>query len=212
MPVPDDYYVEPNQKKKYFPFPADKYTVMVYDVNPIKELSFKGDEMVDKLEFVFVVLDDKKFSSEDENGEPNEESTRGRRLWRKIPRSFSPGGKYKASLFFELMCAIERKTLDKDELSKVQPNTLIGQQLAVFVSVNESWNNIESFMKVDKELEVLPTVLDKDPEEGQKEKASTENPGSAEEFENSMKEGFKDEDFENEVPKEKVEEIFSKKE
>lgn len=162
MPVPTDYYVEPNKPKTYTPIPADKYQVMVYDVEAIKEPAFQGEGEVDKLKFTFVVLDDRKITSSDENGEPMEESTRGRRLWRKIPRSFSPGGKYKASLFYQLMCAIERKQLEKDALTKVQPNDLIGQQLAVFVSVNETWNNVESFMAVDKELDTLPTVLDKE--------------------------------------------------
>ena len=146
MPVPDDYYVEPNKRKEYFPFPADKYQVMIYDVNPIQELNFKGDEMVDKLNFTFLVLEDKKFDSKTEDGQPIEESTRGRRLWRKIPRSFVLGKKYKNSLFYELMCAVERKTLTEEEMVRVQPNTLIGQQLEVFVSVNDQWNNIDSFL------------------------------------------------------------------
>lgn len=165
MPVPDNYYVEPNKAKKFFPIPADKYQVMIYDVNPIQEQSFRGDEMVDKLEFVFVVLDDKKYKTENEEGQPVEASTKGRRLWRKIPRSFSPGGKYKASLFFELMCAIERRTLDKEDLVKVQPNTLIGQQLQVFVSVNEQWNNIDSFLPAEEDMTPVNTVLDFDTDE-----------------------------------------------
>lgn len=160
MPVPDDYYVEPNKPKTWTPIPADKYQVMIYDVEAIRELNFKGDDEVDKLKITFVVLDDKKFESENEEGEPTEESTRGRRLWRKIPRSFSPGGKFRASIFYELMCAVEKKEIAKEDLARVQPNSLIGKQIAVFVSVNDSWNNIESFMKVTKDLEPLPTILD----------------------------------------------------
>lgn len=162
MPVNDDYFVEPNKGKKFYPVPADKYQVMIYDVEAIREAGFQGKGEVDKLKFTFVILDDKKFNSEDEDGQPIEESTRGRRLWRKVPKSYSPGGQYKASLFFELMCAIERKTLEKEDIVKVQPNTLIGQQLAVFVSVNESWNNVESFLPVSKDLEPLPTINDKE--------------------------------------------------
>lgn len=162
MPVPDDYFVEPNKPKTYTPVPADKYQVMIYDVEAIKEPAFNGEGEVDKLKFTFVILDDKKFKGEGEDGKEHEESTRGRRLWRKIPRSFSPGGKYKASLFYQLMCAVEKKELAKEDLFTVQPNTLIGQQLAVFVSVNDTWNNVESFMKADKEIDMLPTVLDKE--------------------------------------------------
>lgn len=193
MPVPENYLVEPNKPKKYTPMPADKYQVMIYDVNPIQELSFKGDEMVDKLEFVFIVLDDKKFESIDDKGEVKEETTRGRKLWRKIPRSFSPGGKFKASLFFELMCAVERKTLTKEDLVAVNPNTLIGQQLAVFVSINDTWNNIDSFLPVKKDLEPMTTILDEDPnavakvfaepaKEEQPKTPSTENPANPDDF------------------------------
>lgn len=162
MPVPNDYYVEPNKAKEYTPMPADKYQVMVFDVEAIKEPAFSGDGEVDKLKFTFVVLDDKKFKSTDPEGNPIMESTRGRRLWRKITRSYSPGGQYRASIFFELMCAIEKKQIAKEDLAKVQPNSLIGQQVAVFVSVNETWNNIESFLAIDEEMEPLPTILDKE--------------------------------------------------
>lgn len=179
MPVPDNYLVEPNKGKKYFPIPADKYQVQIFDVEAIRELNFQGTEDVDKLNFTFVVLDDKKVQSEDENGQPQEESTRGRRLWRKIPRSFSPGGKFKASLFYELMCAIEKKQLSQEELVAVNPNSLIGQQLCVFVSINKEWNNVESFLKADKDLDPLPTVLDK---ETGAESPSTANPSNPDEF------------------------------
>lgn len=161
-PVPDDYFVEPNKGKKFTPIPADKYQLMVYDIKAIKELNFQKTEEVDKLEFIFLVLDDRELVEEDENGEPHKFTTRGRRLWRKIPRTFSPGGKFKASLFYELICAIEGKQLTKEELVKVQPNTLIGQQLCAFVVGNGDWNNIDSFLKADKEMDSLPTILDQE--------------------------------------------------
>lgn len=174
MPVPDDYFVEPNKGKKYSPIPADKYQVMVFDVNPIKEMNFQGTEEVDKLEFQFTILEDKKFTEESDEGDKQEFSTRGRRLWRKIPRSFSPGGKFKASLFYELMCAIEGKDLAKEDLVKIQPNTLIGQQLCVFVSINKEWNNIDSFLKKGKDLEPLPTILESQEKEKEENKIGEE--------------------------------------
>ena len=162
MPVPDDYVIEPNKGKKFTPLPADKYQVMVYDVNPIRELNFQKTEEVDKVEFIFVVLDDKETTETNDEGDTQTFSTRGRRLWRKIPRSYSPGGKFKASLFYELMCAIEGKQLTKEELVAVHPNDLIGKQLCVFVDINGEWNNIQSFLKAEKQMEPLPTVLEKE--------------------------------------------------
>lgn len=206
MPVPDDYFVEPNKVKQFNPIPSDKYQVMIYDVNPIQEQNFKGDGMVDKLDFSFVVLDDKKFTSRDERDQPIEESTRGRRLWRKVPRSFVLGKKYRSSLFYELMCAIEKKQLNEDEMVKIQPNTLIGQQLSVFVSIKDQWNNIDSFLPITKDLEPMNTVLDLDPsEQGVKGKPSTENPKSADDFIKGLKE-----DKDEEVSEEQAAEIFSK--
>ncbi len=162
MPVPEGYVVEPNKGKKFTPIPADKYQVMIYDVNPVTELDFNKTKEVDKLNFVFVVLDDKEYQAEDEEGKMQTASTRGRRLWRKVTRSFSSGGQFKASFFFELMCAIERKQLTKEDLHAVNPNDLIGSQLCVFVDIKGEWNNIESFLPAQKDLEPMLTALDQE--------------------------------------------------
>lgn len=165
--IQDDFIVKPKELKKYHPIPADKYQVQITDVNLVKVMSqFSGKEE-DRLNFEFTVLDNKNWDFVDEEGEKQIESTRGRRLWKRVSPSISPSGKRsKASWLYKLLCAVEKKELKDEEISELNPNSLVGSQLQVMVEVAGEYNNILAFSAVEKELEPVPNA-DERVQEGQ---------------------------------------------
>lgn len=157
MPLDVNYTVKPKELKKYLPVPADKYQVQITDINLVKQMNpFTGNEE-DRMNFEFTILDNKTYEFNDQEGEQQIESIRGRKLWKRIAPSNSPAGKKsKASWFYKLLCAVEKKELTDTELVEISPNTLIGEQLIVMVEVNGEWNNILSFAPATKDLEPVP--------------------------------------------------------
>lgn len=171
MPVRDDDFVDPKKISKFHPVPDNKYHVQITDVNEEERLNNFSGEKEKIYNFEFTILDNNNFEYTDQDGEKQIETTRGRRLWRKIPKRLTSSSRFRASLLYEVLTAVEGKQLAQEELKPLNPNTLIGQQLAVFVSVNGEYNNIESFMKTDKELEPVPTVFER--QQQQAEETST---------------------------------------
>lgn len=161
MPIDASFTVKPKEIKKYKPVPDDKYQVQITDINLVKQLNqFNGLEE-DRMNFEFTILDNKTQDIVNEEGETEIESLRGRKLWKRIAPSNSPAGKKsKASWFFKLLCAIEKKELTDSELVEIAPATLIGQQLVVMVEINGEWNNILSFAPATKDLEPVPAKED----------------------------------------------------
>lgn len=135
--------------------PPDKYTVQIADVN-FKTMfnKFKGvDE--ERLNFQFVILDDKKY--EDDNGETV--STRGKFLWHAISQSLST-----RSHLMKLAKAVYGRELTKEELNPdspkfFDPEKIVGMQVDVMVTEEPNkdntaiFNNIKEYMKSRKELE-----------------------------------------------------------
>ena len=164
--IDSTYTIKPKTQRKFVPLPADKYQVQITDINIVMQANpFKGGEEEERLNFEFTVLDNKTMDSINDDGEQEIESVRGRRLWKRIAPSNSPAGKKsKASWFYKLLCAVERKELGED-LTEIAPATLIGQQLIVMVEVAGEYNNVLSFAPITKELEAVPNADERAKEE-----------------------------------------------
>lgn len=132
------------------PVPADKYTCQIIDVNFKTQFnSFKGvDE--EKLNFKFVILDDKSFTNE----AGAEESTRGRNLWHAMTPTF--GEKAWLSKFVK---AVYGRELTKNELETFDPEAVVGKQVDIMVNQAPNkdntaiYNNIVAYTKTTKKLE-----------------------------------------------------------
>ena len=149
--------------KKFQPLPMDKYQVQITDVNLVQQANqFKGGEMEDRLNFEFTVLDDKTMEEVNDEGEKEIVPIRGRRLWKRIaPSNSSAGKKSKASWFYKLLCAVEKKELTEEELVELAPVSLVGQQLLVMVEIAGEYNNILGFQPAEKELKEVPNADDR---------------------------------------------------
>ena len=159
--IENNYTVKKQELKKFKPVPLDKYQVQVTDVNLITALNnFSGVEE-ELLNFEFTILDKKDFDFE-QDGEQVIETTRGRRLWKRIRPVLSAGGKNsKASWMYKLLCAVEKKELTAEELSEFDPNTLVGQQVIAFVEVVKEYNNITGFGPIKEEMPAVDNAADR---------------------------------------------------
>ena len=129
------------------PVPADKYTVLIVDVNLVSQHNkWKGTE-VDMLNYQFIVLDDKEMPESD--GE--KESTRGRFLWHRISPVIND-----RSWLGKFLKAVYGRDLTKEEKEEFDPESIIGKQVSVMTEQNESgdrvFTNIISYTKCTKKL------------------------------------------------------------
>lgn len=144
--------------KKFYPVPADKYTLQIMDVNEVDSPFEAGKKM---LNFAFIILDNKDFEYTDGEGEKQIESTRGRRLWKDINPSLSDGKIGKASWFYKLLSAVEKADIAVEKYKEVDgmelANSLVDQQvLAMVEATSTGYNNILSFAPVAAQLEPIP--------------------------------------------------------
>ena len=207
----DPYIVKPSKLKKFYPVPLGSYQVQITDatykeeVNPFdKPEAGEQPEMRELYDFEFTILDKRNFDYKDEDGEQQIESTRGRRVWKKINKALSASGKNaKASWLYKLLCAVENKEIPQEELQELDVRTLVGQQVIVMLEVKGQWNNILGFAHAEKELESVPNASERVQKEQVKiEEPSTGNPKSEDEFIKGLEEAKKVEDMsEEEVDK-----------
>lgn len=122
--------------------PADKYTVQIADVN-FKTMfnKFKGEEE-ERLNFKYVILDDKPMHEDDDG------STRGRFLWHAVTQSLST-----RSWLMKLAKAAYGRDLTKEELDRespkfFDPEGLIGMQVDVMVTEDPNKDNTAVFNNV----------------------------------------------------------------
>lgn len=153
----------------FSPVPMDSYTVQIADVNMISQFNKWRGEEEDVLNFMFIILDDKKMP---ENEEGKEESTRGRYLWKRCRISLND-----RSWLYKLAKAAMGRTLTKEEIDSFDPEAIVGEQVRVMVEQNESkdgqrvFNNITTFAKAGKKLE--PVEYDPNKPKGEVERSST---------------------------------------
>ena len=147
------------------PIPMDKYTVQIADVNyKTQRNNFKGIEE-ERLNFQFIVLDDKPVSGDE--GAP---STRGRYLWHAVTPSLG-----QKSWLLKIAKAVYGRDLTKEEMLGFDPESIIGKQVDVVVEQNTGkdgvtvYNNIASYAKNTKPL---PTVEAKRQEQETVERAT----------------------------------------
>ena len=154
------YTVKPSKMKGFKPVPANKYQVQISDVNLVKQMNYQKTEEVDTLNFEFLILTDESFDYVDDEGNKQIESTKGRKLWKRVSPILSPAGKTsKASWLFKLLCAVERKELQESDITDISPNSLVGQQLVVMVEeTTTGYNNILAFLPAKEELEAIEVV------------------------------------------------------
>ena len=184
----DPYIVKPSKLKKFHPIPRGAYQAQITDApyqeepNPFdKPAPGKEPEIRELYNFEFTILDNNNFDYKDEEGEQQIESTRGRRVWKKINKSLSASGKNsKASWLYKLLCAIEGKEISQEDLVELNVRTLIGQQVIVILEVKGEWNNILSFAHIEKDLESVPNADERI--KAEQEKPSIDDPQSADDF------------------------------
>ena len=123
----------------FTPLEEGVYQVQVVDVNLIENvITTYAPEGKDMLEFKFAVLD---------------EGSRGRFLWHRMTPSLNS----KATMA-GMVKAVLGHVPSADEVSTFNPETLIGKQVQAVVVQNPSsdgskiWNNIQSYVKANKEL------------------------------------------------------------
>lgn len=128
------------------PIPADKYTVLIADVNLVTQFNkWKGEDQ-ELLNYQYIVLDDKAMDGD--------ETTRGRYLWHRMSQSLSS-----KSWLMKLAKAVVGRELTREEMEKFDPEALIGKQVDVMVEQNPSkdgsavYNNVISYAKNLKALE-----------------------------------------------------------
>lgn len=134
--------------------PSDKYTTQIVDVNLVTQKKYMSSEDEDVLNYKFVILDAKEIEG-DENG------TRGRFLWKRVPL-FIGGEKSWSNKLFR---AVVGRELTKEEKENFDPESVVGKQVDVFVEAKPSkdnstvWNNITNFIKTTKQLEPVEDVV-----------------------------------------------------
>lgn len=155
--------VKPGAMKKFFPVPSDKYQVQITDVNLINQVNTFSGKEEELCNFEFTILTDNSFDYVDEEGQKQIESTRGRRLWKRMRPTLSAGSsKSKASWMYKLLCAVEKEEIPPEKLQEVDVNSLVGTQVLVMVDVvKEQFNNILSFAPAKEELKSVPNAVDR---------------------------------------------------
>ena len=135
--------------------PMDKYTVQIVDVNLEEVTKWQSVEKEEVLNYKFVILDDKTIENED----GGTSSTRGRFLWHKIRLVYG-----KTSWLAKLATAVVGRDLTKEEVAKLDVESLVGKQVDVITENKDSkdgtrtFTNIKVFTKTKKELEPLGDV------------------------------------------------------
>ena len=124
------------------PIPADKYPCQIVDVNAVEQAnSFKGGAMETRLNYQFVILDEKK---EDEKLH----TLRGRYLWKRTSLSL-----HEKSWLWKLAKAVYGRDLTIDEQKSFDPESLVGKNVDCMVEQAPSkdgtkiYSNIVSFAK-----------------------------------------------------------------
>lgn len=135
--------------------PADKYTVMIADVDLVSQLKYQSTEEEEVLNYKFQILDENPMP--EVKGE-DKATTRGRFVWKRCRLALNS-----RSHLGKLAAAVEGRTLTKEEGESFDPESIVGKQLDVMVEQNPSkkdpeivYNNVISFNKTLKELEPLP--------------------------------------------------------
>ena len=204
--IDSTYTIKSSKLKSFHPVPNDKYQVQITDINLVTDFNqFKGEEE-ERLNFEFTILDKKNFDYESD-GEKLIETTRGRRLWKRIsPVNSAPTKNSKASWFYKLLCAVEGKEIPADQLKEINPASMIGQQVVVMVEEAKGYNNILNFTSIKEEMEAVPNADERVKEEQTKgqEDSDKETARVAKAFEEPSKENPKtEEDFIEGLEKEK---------
>lgn len=136
----------------YDVIPMDKYTTQIVDVDLIEVNKWQSLEKEEVLNFKFVILDEKEI--EGEGGKIS--STRGRFLWHKIRLVYG-----KTSWLVKLAKAVLGREVSKEEVQKMDFDSLVGKQVDVMTENKESkegdrtYTNIKIFSTTKKELKPL---------------------------------------------------------
>lgn len=164
------------QSGNYSVLPADKYQVLVVDVEDIMQNNpFKGKEEL-MLNYKFAILDEK----EDADGA----TTRGRFVWKRMSPSFN-----EKSWLFKMANGVYGHTLSQEEKDSFDvEKSVLGKQVCIMVEEKPSakdssmiFNNIISFSPIKKEME--PVEYTAKPSEVIKESAPLSAPKVATEDE-----------------------------
>lgn len=125
----------------YSVIPEDKYIVQAIDVNAVEQANqFKGGAVETRLNYQFVILDEKK---ETDDLKP----LRGRYLWKRTSLSLN-----EKSWLYKLATAVKGSSLTPEEKEAFDPESIVGKQVTVMTANVESsgriFTNILSFSPV----------------------------------------------------------------
>lgn len=146
--------------------PADKYTVIISNVNLIEQQKFQSVEIEEVLNYEMIVLDNK-FLPE-KPGDKIDHPIMGRKLWKRCRQALNDKswlGKLVKAAYGRELTASEKEAFISD------PESIVGKQVDLMVEQTESkgniYNNIISFAKCSKELMVIDEIKAKvAPKEG----------------------------------------------
>jgi hypothetical protein len=135
------------EKKQYDILPEDIYEAEVFDVKEVEDTGYQTDEMEEKIEFTFSILDEK---------------YKGRRLWKKVRAVIADGkNSPKPSELYKILCSLDNLNWGEQEVSAEDINKLIGKKCRIVVKKETSkkgneYNKITDVLKVkvDKAIEV----------------------------------------------------------
>jgi len=139
--------IEKVEKKQFENLPEDIYEAEVFDVKEVEDTGYQTDEMEEKIEFTFTILDEK---------------YKSRRLWKKVRAVIADGrNSPKPSELYKVLSALDSLNWGEKEVSAEDINKLIGKKCRLVVKIKTSakgndYNYITDVLKVksDKAVEV----------------------------------------------------------
>lgn len=141
--IPEDYKIPVQEKPVYELLPDDTYEVEIskIDLRVDQPIYMKPDEVEDKFNFEFVILDEGEF--------------KGRKQWKEVRTVMSAGSDgYDPSWLYKIFCAVNNVKLTDDDAQTVSVNSIndmIGKRVRVVIvqKINKKGvmvNNIANFL------------------------------------------------------------------
>lgn len=151
--INENIKVEKIERIEYPPIPEDVYQVELLDINMEEKPSYNDKTKLEKvLSFQFTLL----------NGKHNEESLRGRNIWRNFVPVSLYIGKNGKNVLYQIIEALYKRELTREEESLLETkrlNKLIGKQCRVVIKHTKKddivYNNISNFLIAENSIEKL---------------------------------------------------------
>jgi hypothetical protein len=112
------------EKKQYELLPEDIYEAEVFDVKEVEDQGYQTEEMEEKIEFTFNILD---------------EQYKGRKLWKKVRAVIADGTKSpKPSELYKILCSLDNVNWGEKDVTPEDINKMIGKKCRIVVKQKTS--------------------------------------------------------------------------